>query len=151
MSNKVICFLALALPQLQTIAASPIQDSSVSQNSTVGERDSYVMQINYYWDSGCSDFATSLSIAYGLDGVCLNYYYSGTQSANVADCAATFCQAGFYSMGCGMYGWDSSYMDLAENPDQGSGNCVQANGDVFNSVVTQSYFNTWYGLQTRNL
>ena len=55
------------------------------------------MQINYYWDGGCTNYAAQVdwdSTWYG----CYNYYVSGTWSNSIATCRSAYgCSCTFYS------------------------------------------------------
>ena len=79
------------------------------------------MQINYYSDSGCSDYigqvdVTWASYEYGSGSNCYNYNYGN--SVNIANCYETSCVCIFY-----------------EETDCNQGNSVVSNGNC----VTDAY------------
>ncbi|KAL4910985.1 hypothetical protein BDW74DRAFT_172438 [Aspergillus multicolor] len=55
----------------------------------------YELKVNYYSDGGCSDYL--VSVWPSVVGDCYDYDYSGTNSANIADCKD------FYACGCTFY------------------------------------------------
>ncbi|KAK3990436.1 hypothetical protein QBC44DRAFT_307542 [Cladorrhinum sp. PSN332] len=59
------------------------------------------IQVNYYWDGGCGDFA--LDIPNVPSGSCYNYAWSNTNSALVASCEGyRTCSCTFYTQdNCG--------------------------------------------------
>ena len=62
------------------------------------------MQINYYSDSGCSDYIGQVDVTwatlYGTTSNCYNYNYGG--SVNIANCDKDHCICYFYPQGdCG--------------------------------------------------
>ena len=44
------------------------------------------IQVNYYTDGGCSDYATSIEYSDTWDSGCYNYQWDGSNSANIAGC-----------------------------------------------------------------
>lgn len=82
------------------------------------------VQINYYKDGGCSDFNASPP-SVPTDGSCYQWQFSGTNSANVANCDHSVCQCTFYS-GANCQG----AQDVATSPGD---NCASNFGPGFQS------------------
>lgn len=60
------------------------------------------IQVNYYYDQGCSDYITSLDITDDFLDTCVDYYIEGAGSFNIAGCAPSdgdqaFCGVTFYT------------------------------------------------------
>ncbi|KAF7588702.1 hypothetical protein BBP40_005302 [Aspergillus hancockii] len=68
------------------------------------------LKVNYYSDGGCTNYLTSIYPGNVQD--CYDYDYSGTNSANIANCDGyQLCTCYFYSeKGCkGKEVWQPSY------------------------------------------
>ncbi|KAI1206001.1 uncharacterized protein F4807DRAFT_464009 [Annulohypoxylon truncatum] len=88
------------------------------------------IQVNYYTDGGCTQFNTSPPNV-PTDGSCYQYQFSGTNSANVANCDHSVCECIFYT-GANCQG----AQDVAISPGD---NCASNYGPGFQSfrcVVT---------------
>jgi hypothetical protein len=65
-------------------------------NNKIEKRDKS-MQINYYWDGGCKNYAAQVDWQSNWYG-CYNYYIPGTWSNSIATCrSANGCLCTFYS------------------------------------------------------
>jgi hypothetical protein len=100
-------------------------------SATLTVAQSTYMQVNYYWDGGCTDYA--LSIPWPPDNEIYNYAYTNTNSANIANCDGyDYCECTFYAGPDGTgESWSASYY-VAEN-------CASNWGGGFQS------FNCQYG------
>ena len=88
------------------------------------------MQLNYYWDSACTDYANSVQVADGLDqGTCVQYYIAGSWSSNIADCYGQSANCGCYffvSDNCSGEGYGADTYQAGDN-------CADNNGQGFQS------------------
>jgi hypothetical protein len=81
------------------------------------------LQINYYWDAGCTDYATQFNLEADAQGGCINGDVAGSSSANIANCNAEYCICIFYELEyCGGQSWEVD-VGYGVNP-----NCVNDGG-----------------------
>jgi hypothetical protein len=75
--------LAVSLSAPLAVVADPVLVSG----------DNYI-QVNYYWDGGCTDYA--LDIPNPPESM-FDYAYTNTNSANIANCNYGYCSCTFYT------------------------------------------------------
>ncbi|KAI2629347.1 hypothetical protein GGS26DRAFT_592014 [Hypomontagnella submonticulosa] len=84
------------------------------------------IQVNYYKDGGCSDYATSIKNV-PSDGSCYNYEWNGSNSANIANCDWPNCECIFFT--------DGNCQNPKYSAVWGSDNCASNWGGGFHSFT----------------
>jgi hypothetical protein len=93
------------------------------------------IQVNYYWDGGCSNYA--LDIPMPPNNSNYNYQYSNTNSANIANCDGyDYCYCTFYTQP------DSS--GPSQKVDYYGDNCASNWGQGFQSFTCSYGHNNPY-------
>jgi hypothetical protein len=93
------------------------------------------IQVNYYWDGGCSNYALDIPMPPNLSNY--NYQYSNTNSANIANCDGyDYCYCTFYTQP------DSS--GPSQEVDYYGGNCASNWGQGFQSFTCSYGHNNPY-------
>lgn len=70
---------------LQSLTLSVLLSSTLAVGQSI--------QVNYYWDGGCEDFALALP---NPPQIIFDYTYTGTNSENIANCDYDYCNCQFY-------------------------------------------------------
>jgi hypothetical protein len=113
--------------KFSTIRSLPLGVLLFSATLTV---DAYI-QVNYYWDGGCTDYA--LDIPMPPEQEIYNYAYTNTNSANIANCDYYWCDCTFYA---GPDGTGESWYVSSPSPSTaGNGNCASNWGGGFQSFI----------------
>ncbi len=97
--KSALAFAALVLfTSVPVSAATPaiVEPEDVDRSAATAVQ---YLQVNYYWDGGCSDWANSLSITFNDPSRCIQYDIEGSWSANIAACKdwSWGCYCDFYS------------------------------------------------------
>jgi hypothetical protein len=85
----------------------------------------YHAQVQYYWDTGCSNYATQVEFA--SDYGCYNYYIAGSWSNNIAHEYGNCCDGVSLWPGDGCSGNPVTWINT-------DGNCVDNNGVGVRSI-----------------
>ncbi len=113
--------------------ASPVLDEVATTPTALEARETpYAMQINYYSDTGCTQWLNSVKIDYSKLSTTVNYHIDRSKSVNIANCWVNGeCEAQF----CGDP-WGCSWASTRS----GYTNCVDFKGGYSGYFMPRAIF-----------